>query len=338
MSEKPRLTAADFHPEALRLFDQYVHGLIDRRGFLDRAGRHAAGFGTAAGLLAALSPDFASAQKVRPDDTRLRAEAVEFHSPEGHGRMRGYLARLARITGPLPLVLVVHENRGLNPHIEDITRRLAMEGFLAFAPDALSPLGGYPGDENKARELFGKLDQTKTRADFIAAAGWFRSTGPPGRPGWAPWAFAIGGGMCNFLATQLPQLAAAAPFYGNAAPLDQVGRIKAELLLTFAENDERINAAWPPYEAALKAAGVRYQAHVYPGTQHGFNNDTTPRFDEKAAALAWSADGRVLQPHAARLSRRRDSASAAAPRPSSSRPCGSGTAFGAASTKLRLSA
>ena len=286
MPSTPRLTAADFHPEVLRLFDQYVHGLIDRRGFLDGATRFVAGPGAAVGVLAALSPDFAAAQKVAPGDARLKASYAEFASPQGHGRARGYLVRPAQAAGPLPLVLVVHENRGLNPHIEDIARRLALDGFIAFAPDALFSLGGYPGDEDKARALFVQLDQAKIRADFIAAAGWMR--GLPGHNGkLGAVGFCFGGGMCNFLATQLPELNAAVPFYGNVAPAEQAARIKAELLLVFADNDERINAGWPAYEAALKQAGVKHQAHVYPGTQHGFNNDTTPRFDEKAAALAW---------------------------------------------------
>jgi carboxymethylenebutenolidase len=291
MSDHPRRTASDFHPDVLRLFDQYVHGLIDRRGFLDAAARHVAGAGTAVGLLAALSPNFAAAQKVAPGDARLKAEFVTFDSPQGNGKARGYLARPAQPAGRLPMVLVVHENRGLNPHIEDITRRLALDGFMAFAPDALFPLGGYPGDEDKARELFAKLDQSKTRADFVAATQWLRAQpGHNGRLGAV--GFCYGGGLCNYLATQLPDLAAAVPFYGNAAPLDQVGRIKAELLLVFADNDPRINDAWPAYEAALKQAAVRFQAFKYPGTQHGFNNDTTPRFDEKAAAQAW---GRTIE-------------------------------------------
>jgi carboxymethylenebutenolidase len=291
MTQPTRRTAADFHPELLRLFDQYVHGLIDRRGFLDAAARHVSGAGAAVAVLAALSPDFAAAQKVAPSDARLRSAVVEFASAQGHGKARGYLVQPAQAAGPLPLVLVVHENRGLNPHIEDITRRLALDGFIALAPDALFPLGGYPGDEDKARALFVQLDQAKVRADFMAAAHWMRSL--PGHNGkLGAVGFCFGGGMCNYLATQLPELQAAAPFYGNVAPAEHAARIRAELLLTFAEHDERINAGWPAYEAALKQAGVRHQAHVYPGTQHGFNNDTTPRFDEKAAALAW---GRTIE-------------------------------------------
>ena len=281
-------TPERFDPELWCLFDQYVHGDIDRRGFLDRAARFAAAGGTtAAALLAALSPDFARAQKVAPADPRLKTEFVEFASPAGYGKVRAYVARPAAAAGPLPVVLVVHENRGLNPHIEDITRRLALDNFIAVAPDALHPLGGYPGDEDKARELFAKLDQPKTREDFVAAAAWARAVaGGNGKLGAV--GFCFGGGMVNLLATRVPELLSGAPFYGGPAPADKVGQIKAELMLVFAENDERINAAWPPYEAALKAAGVKFEAFKYAGTQHGFNNDTTPRFEAASAQQAWA--------------------------------------------------
>lgn len=290
-SKKPRLTAADFDPEVLRLFDQYVHGGIDRRGFLDRASRYAvAGGTTAAGLLAALSPDFAGAQQIAPGDARIKGEFVEFDSPAGYGKGRAYVVRPARAAGALPVVLVAHENRGLNPHIEDIARRLALENFIAVAPDALFPLGGYPGDEDKARERFAQLDAGKTREDFVSAAKWARGlSGGNGRLGAV--GFCWGGGTVNVLATRVPELAAGAPFYGPAPALDQVKNIKARMVLVFAENDERVNASWPPYESALREAGVRYEAFKYPGTQHGFNNDTTPRFDEAAARQAW---GRTL--------------------------------------------
>lgn len=287
MAQPPRHKASDFDPEVLRLFDQYVHGQIDRRGFLSGAARFAVGAASAAGLLAALSPQFAAAQQVEPDDARLATEYLEFPSPAGYGTGRGYLAKPANAAGPLPTVLVVHENRGLNPHIEDIVRRLALEGFIAFAPDALFPLGGYPGDEDAARTLFGELDQARTREDFLAAAQLLRGmAGGNGRLGVV--GFCYGGGMANFLATRLPDLQAAAPFYGNAAPLDDVPNINAELLVVLAEHDDRINAAWPAYEAALQAAGVRYALLQPAGTQHGFNNDTTPRYDEDAAREAWS--------------------------------------------------
>jgi carboxymethylenebutenolidase len=287
MARKPRRTASDFDPEVLRLFDQYVHGLIDRRRFLSGAARFAAGAAGAAGLLAALAPNFASAQQVTPRDARLQAARVEFPSPTGHGLGSGYLARPATASAPLPLVLVAHENRGLNPHIEDITRRLAIEGFIAFAPDALFPLGGYPGDEDEARTLFARLDQAKTREDFLAAAAFLGEVdGGDGRMGAV--GFCYGGGIANFLATRLPGLAAAVPFYGSAPPLDEVSRIRAELLVVLADNDERINAGWPAYEAALQAAGVTYTLFQPDGTQHGFNNDTTPRYDETAARDAWA--------------------------------------------------
>jgi carboxymethylenebutenolidase len=284
-----RLTAADFHPEVLRLFDRYVHGLLDRRGFLDKSARYAAMSGTtAAGLLAALSPDFAYGQKISPTDARIKTERVEIASPAGHGKINALVARPANASGALPPVLVVHENRGLNPHIEDIARRLAVDNFIAVAPDLLTTQGGYPGDEDKAREAFARIDQAKAREDWLAAAAYTQKVaGGNGRLGAT--GFCYGGGIVNFLATRMPELAAAAPFYGVAAPAADVPKIKAELFIVYAENDERINATWPPYEAALKAAGTKYAAQVYPGTQHGFNNDTTPRFDEKAAREAWGA-------------------------------------------------
>ena len=282
-----RKTADDFHPEVLKWFDRYVHGDVDRRGFLAGVARYAVGGVTAGALLESLSPKFAQAQQVPKDDARLTTSYVEYASPEGSGRMRGYLARPVRAAGKLPGILVVHENRGLNPHIEDIARRLALDDFLAFAPDALTPLGGYPGDEDKARDAFAKLDQAKTQMDFIAAASFLRAlpecTGKIGVVG-----FCYGGGVANFLATRLPDLAAAVPFYGNQPTAAEAAKIKAPLLIHYAENDERIDAGWPAYEAALKAAGVKYEAFVYAGTQHGFNNDTTPRYDAAAAKLAWS--------------------------------------------------
>ncbi len=278
--------AKDFDPAVLKLFDQYVHGLIDRRGFLQGAAGFA-GVAGAAGLLAALSPQFAAAQQVKPDDARIAASYLEFDSATGYGRARGYLVRPAKAAGPRPVVLVAHENRGLNPHIEDIARRLALAGYIAFAPDALFPLGGYPGDEDSARTLFAQLDQGKTREDFVAAAKMLlKLDGGNGCLGAV--GFCYGGGIANFLATRVPELKAAVPFYGAGAPLDQVDKIRAELLLVFAEQDERVNAGWPAYQEALKQAKVRYSAVIYPGTQHGFNNDTTPRHDAEAAAQAWA--------------------------------------------------
>lgn len=285
---KHRLTAADFDPEVLRLFDLYVHGLIDRRGFLDRAARFATlGGMTATGLLAALSPDFAAAQKVAPNDPRVTTESVEIASPDGMGRVRAMVCRPAQAAAALPVVLVVHENRGLNPHIEDVARRFALENFIAVAPDALFSKGGYPGNEDQARALFATLDLRRAAEDFVAAAQWAQGIrGGNGRLGAT--GFCYGGGIVNLLATRLPELRAGAPFYGLSAPTDAVPRIRAELLIVYAEHDERINAGWPAYRDALKAAGVRHEAHFYPGTQHGFHNDTTPRHDEAQARVAWT--------------------------------------------------
>ncbi len=237
-------------------------------------------------LLDQLSPKFAEAQVVKPEDPRIKVQHVEYDSPNGYGKMRGYLAQPAKAAGKLPAILVIHENRGLNPHIEDIARRLALDNFLAFAPDALFPLGGYPGNEDKARELFPKLDQAKTREDFVAAAAWLKAR-PEANGKLGAVGFCYGGGMVNMLATRVPDLAAGVPFYGSAPNVEDVPKIKAAMMIQSAEVDERINASWPAYEAALKAAKVRYERYLYPGTQHGFNNDTTPRFDAAAAKLAW---------------------------------------------------
>jgi carboxymethylenebutenolidase len=282
-----RMTAHDFDQELLILFDAYVHGGIDRRAFLDKAAKFAVGGVTAAMLLEQLSPKFLEAQVVRPTDDRIVAEYKEYDSPNGYGKMRGYLVRPAKAVAKLPGILVIHENRGLNPHIEDVTRRFALENFIAFAPDALFPLGGYPGEEDKARELFSKLEQNKTREDFVAAASFLKtrpqSTGKIGAVG-----FCYGGGMVNYLATRLgDQLSAGVPFYGSAPNIEDVPKIKAPLMIQSAETDPRINASWPAYEEALKAANVKYERHLYPGTQHGFHNDTTPRYDAAAAKLAW---------------------------------------------------
>ncbi|HYP85588.1 dienelactone hydrolase family protein [Variovorax sp.] len=287
-TSSPRLTARDFDQDLLVLFDAYVHGDIDRRGFLAGARKFAKAGMTAAGLLAALSPDFAAGQQVKPDDSRLKIDRVSYPSTGGSGTMKGYLVRPADAgTRKLPTVLVIHENRGLNPHIEDIARRLALDGFMAFAPDALTPLGGYPGDEDSARAAFAKLDQAKTREDFLAAVTWLKTrpdtTGKIGVVG-----FCWGGGMVHQLTVRIPDLAAGVPFYGNTPDPAEAAKVKTPLLVQRAETDERINAAWPAYEAALQAANVPFTAYMYPGTQHGFNNDTTPRYDEPAAKLAWS--------------------------------------------------
>ena len=281
-------TAKEFDPAVLKLFDKYVHGDISRRDFLSGVSKYAVAAGmTAAGMLGALSPQFAAAQKISSNDKRLKTSYIEFPSPKGYGKVRAYVAQPPNTTGKLPTILVVHENRGLNPHVEDITRRLALEGYIAMAPDALFVLGGYPGDEDKARELFAKLDQTKTREDFIAAADYLKKL-PQGSGKVGVVGFCYGGGIANFLATRVADLAAAVPFYGMAPATEDVKNIKAPLLLHFAGNDDRINASWPAYETALKSAHVQYEAHIYPGVEHGFNNDTTPRYDEAAAKLAWS--------------------------------------------------
>jgi carboxymethylenebutenolidase len=280
------MTAQDFDQELLILFDAYVHGTIDRRGFLVGAQKFATASMTAGALLAALSPNFAMGQQIPTDDKRLSTATLSYPSTAGTGTVKGYLAKPANMTGKLPGVLVVHENRGLNPHIEDITRRIALEGYIAFAPDALTPLGGYPGDEDKARTLFATLDQKKATEDFVAGAMFLKGqadcTGKVGVVG-----FCYGGGMAHTLATRLPELNAVVPFYGNHPAPEDAAKVKAPLLIHFAAVDERINAAWPGYEAALKAAGAKYTAHQYAGTQHGFNNDTTPRYDATAAKLAW---------------------------------------------------
>lgn len=281
-----RKTAGDFAPEVMKLFDQYLHGFIDRRGFLNGATRYAVGGVSATMLLDMLNPKFAAAQQIKTDDPRIKARYLEYPSPDGYGRMRGYLVMPAKAPGKLPGVLVVHENRGLTPHTEDVARRMALENFIAFAPDALFPLGGYPGNEDKARELFGQLEQAKTRNDFVAAAGFVKSlpecTGKFGVVG-----FCYGGSIANILATRIPDLGGAVPFYGGQPAAGDAAKIKAPLLIHYAGNDEGVNAGWPAYETALKAAKVNYEMFKYPGTQHGFLNDTTPRYDEAAATLAW---------------------------------------------------
>jgi carboxymethylenebutenolidase len=281
-----RKKASDFPPEVMKLFDGYVHGTVSRREFLDRAAKFAVGGFTAAAMLEALRPNFALGQQVASTDARIRTETFTYPSPEGSGTMRGYFARPAKPAGKLPGVLVIHENRGLNPHIEDVARRFAVANFVAFAPDALTPAGGYPGDEDKARELFSKLDPKKRIEDLYAGAGFLKSrpecTGKIGAVG-----FCFGGGIVNLLAVRIPDLGAGVPFYGNAAPAADVPKINAPLLIHLASDDERINAQYPAYEAALKAHGKRYELHTYPNTQHAFHNDTTPRYEAGAAKLAW---------------------------------------------------
>jgi carboxymethylenebutenolidase len=281
-----RKKASDFPPEVLQLFDGYVHGGLSRREFLERAGKYAVGGFSAAAMLEALSPNFAWAQQVKPDDKRITTGYLDYPSPNGSGRMRGYLARPANAKGKLAAVVVIHENRGLSPYAEDVARRLAAEGYLAFAPDALAPAGGYPGNEDQGRAMFAKLDPARMTEDLMAAADYVKQrpdfSGKFGAVG-----FCFGGGMVNIMAARLPKLAAAAPFYGSQVSAEDTAKIKAPLLIHYAESDPRINAAWPAWEEALKKNNVRYTMRMYPATQHGFHNDTTPRYDEAAARLAW---------------------------------------------------
>lgn len=281
-----RKKASDFPPEVMKLFDGYVHGTITRREFLDRAGKFAVGAFGAAAMLESLQPNFAWAEQVKKDDQRITAAYVDYDSASGSGKMRGYMAIPANAKGKLPAVLVVHENRGLNPYTEDVARRLALENFIAFAPDALAPLGGYPGDEDKARKMFSSLDARKREQDFYNAA-LFLKTRPENAGKIGVVGFCFGGSISNWLATRMPDLAAAVPYYGRQAPAADVPMIKAPLLIHYAGLDERINAGWPAYEEALKANEVRYTMHMYEGVHHSFHNDTTPRYDEAAAKLSW---------------------------------------------------
>jgi len=282
-----RKTVNDFPPEVLKLFDGYVHGRVTRREFLDRAAKFAVGGVTAAALLESLQPNFALAQQVPEQDPRVRTDTVEFPSPKGSGTVKGYLAQPAVAQAKRACIVVIHENRGLSPYIKDVARRLAAEGYTAIAPDALAPLGGYPGDEDKARELFAKLDPAKRTEDLMAAVDWVRARGDcNGRIGAI--GFCFGGGIVNQIAVRYPDLSAGVPFYGAQPKPEDAARIKAPLLLHYAENDDGINKGIPAYEEALKAAGVKYEVYKYPGTYHGFHNDTTPRYDEPAAKLAWS--------------------------------------------------
>lgn len=281
-----RLSAKDFAPELLELYDFYAHGKIDRREFLDRAALFTFGGLTAGALLASLSPNYAMAQQVEFTDPDIVAEYVTYPSPKGHGQVRGYLVRPAKATGKLASVVVVHENRGLNPYIEDVARRVAKAGYVALAPDGLSSVGGYPGNDDRGRDLQATVDPEKLMNDFFAAIEWLMkhdsATGKVGITG-----FCYGGGVSNAAAVAYPELACAVPFYGRQADAKDVPSIKAPLLLHYGELDTRINEGWPAYEAALKAAGKTYEAYIYPGANHGFHNDSTPRYDKAAAELAW---------------------------------------------------
>ena len=282
-----RKKASDFPQELLNLFDRYVHGDIDRRGFLDGAQKFATGSVTATAIWESLRPNFAWAEQVPKDDSRIKTESVTIPSPQGNGSIKGYFVRPANASGKLPVVLVVHENRGLNPYIEDVARRLGAANFMALAPDGLTSVGGYPGSEEKGVKLFATVDKAKMTEDFLAAAYWLKdrpeSNGKLGVVG-----FCFGGGMANTLAVRMgSDLSAAVPFYGSQPPAADAAKIKAPLLLHYASLDTRITGNWPAYEEALKANHVTYTGYVYEGANHGFHNDTTPRYDEAAAKLAW---------------------------------------------------
>jgi carboxymethylenebutenolidase len=280
-----RKKASDFPQELLDIFHEYVHGDIPRREFLSRAGKFAVGGVTAAALLDQLRPNYAWAQQITPDDRRIRTERVTVSSPQGNGEIRGYFVRPAS-EAKLPAVLVVHENRGLNPYIEDVARRLATENFMAFAPDGLTSVGGYPGDDEKGGELFRQVDRNKMLEDFVAAANWLKSR-PDGTGKLGVVGFCFGGGIANTLATRLPDLAAAVPFYGSPPPAADIPKIKAAVLVHHGELDTRLAGTWADYDKALTAAGVVHEGYIYPQANHGFHNDTTPRYDEPAAKLAW---------------------------------------------------
>jgi carboxymethylenebutenolidase len=282
-----RKLASEFPQELLNLFDLYVHGDIDRRAFLDGAQKFAVGGVTATMLYESLAPNYAWAQQVPKDDKRISVDTISVDSPLGHGSIKGHFAKPAKAAGKLPAVLVIHENRGLNPYIEDVARRAATENFIAFAPDGLTSAGGYPGNDEAGGKLFQGVDKQKMAEDFIAAARWLKArpdcNGKVGVVG-----FCFGGGMSNTLAVRMgADLSAAAPYYGGQAPAADVPKIKAPLLLHYASLDTRINGNWPAYEEALKANNATYTMHMYEGTNHGFHNDTTPRYDEAAAKLAW---------------------------------------------------
>ncbi|HEU0108947.1 MAG TPA: dienelactone hydrolase family protein [Vicinamibacteria bacterium] len=284
-----RMKASDFPPELLDDLDLYVHGNMDRRAFIDRCGKYVVGGLTAGALFEALAPNYAWAEQVAKDDKRITAEYATVPSPDGNGSIKGYLVRpvKASATAKVPAVLVIHENRGLNPYIEDVARRLGTENFMAFAPDGLTSVGGYPGNNEDGGTLFAKVDRAKMTEDFVAAANWLRAR-PEGTGKLGVVGFCFGGGIANTLAVRLgADLAAAVPFYGSAPAAADVPKIKAAVLVHHGELDKRLVEGWPAYEAALKAANVRYEGYVYPGANHGFHNDTTPRYDEAAAKLAW---------------------------------------------------
>lgn len=282
-----RLTAKDFPAELLEYFDFYVHGKISKREFLDLAGKFVVGGLSAVALGTLLTPDYAYATQVEFTDPEIVAQYIEYPSPQGHGQVRGYMVRPAKAAGKVPGVVVAHENRGLNPYIEGVARRVAKAGFIALAPDGLSSVGGYPGNDEKGRELQARVDPTKLMNDFFAAIEFLMHhaavSGKVGITG-----FCYGGGVANAAAVAYPELAAAVPFYGRQPAVADVPRIKAPLLLHYGELDARINEGWPAYEAALKANNKVYEGYIYPGVNHGFHNDSTPRYDKAAAELAWT--------------------------------------------------
>ena len=286
MTQTTRKKASDFDPHILEIFDGYVHGKITKREFMAQAGRYTAAGVTGAMILEQLQPNYALAQQVAPDDPDIETMTVEYQSPDGHGTIRGLMAKPAGADGPLPAVLVVHENRGLNPYIEDVVRRVAKAGYLALGPDGLTPLGGYPGNDDEGREMQSSLDGAKLMADFFAAFEYLRdhegSTGKVGCVG-----FCYGGGVCNALAVAYPDLAASLPYYGRQPVAEDVPSIKAPLLIHYAGLDDRINAGWPAYSEALAAHQKEFTVHFYPEVNHGFHNDTTPRYDPEAAELSW---------------------------------------------------
>jgi len=281
-----RLKASDFPQEVLTLYNKYIHGAITRRQFFDNAAKYSvAGGMSVSAMFEALRPNY-EFQQVAKDDSRIRAEYLSYPSPQGNTTTKGYLVRPVNASGKLPGVLVIHENRGLNPHIEDVARRVALANFVAFSPDALAPIGGYPGDEEKAVAAFRTLDGAKRTEDFIAAVAFLKArpecTGKIGAVG-----FCFGGGVVNTLATRVPDLAAGVPYYGAAAPTADVPKINAAMLIHYAENDAGINGGRAAYEEALKAAGKKYEMYSYPGTGHGFNNDTGARYNKEQADIAW---------------------------------------------------
>jgi carboxymethylenebutenolidase len=282
-----RKKASDFPQELLDLFDLYVHGDIDRRAFMESAKKFAVGGVTVTALFESLRPNYAWAEQIPKDDKRIVTETVSVPSPQGNEKIDGYLVKPAKAAGKLPGILVVHENRGLNPYIKDVARRLGVEGYLAFAPDGLTSVGGYPGDDEKGGQLFQKVDRAKMQEDFVAAARWLKArpdcTGKIGAVG-----FCFGGGISNSLAVRMgADLSAAVPFYGGQPPAADVARIKAPLLIHYASLDTRLKDGWPAFEEALKANKITYTEYMYEGANHGFHNDTTPRYDEAAAKLAW---------------------------------------------------